>query len=120
MCDYKTGDLIVVEGYREPRVFLYYLGNEYIVSQKKTEWERNSLFSCFSSSPSKVSKYTPKQYVKDPVTIMKWLVDNGYKIDRYGDWCKVGEVSFITSMWKYCGKEKPNTYTWNPDWIEER
>lgn len=102
MCDYKTGDLIVVESYTEPRVFLYYTNVGDVAHQSKPNWDI-ATFNLVISKPHRVSKYIPKKYVKDAVTIMKWLVDNGYRVSPEGNWSKEGEpIGFVPKMWFFC------------------
>ena len=57
--------------------------------------------------------------VKNPVEIMRLLVDSLYEVDDTGYcWSNPGKITFLGDMWKYCGKT-PAGYSWEPEWLEE-
>jgi len=57
--------------------------------------------------------------VKDPVSIMKALVDDGYKCDIDGNWWCKSKPHFFAVMFKYCGTiPSESGYEWLPEWLE--
>lgn len=64
-----------------------------------------------------------KSYVKKASEIVKILEDDGYIVDKCGDWCKSGRTTFIAEMFQCCRKPiDPNDgldYEFINDWIEE-
>jgi hypothetical protein len=57
--------------------------------------------------------------VKDPVSVMRALVEAGYKVNESGDWTLDRDHhTFIPTMWYYCGKG-PIKFAWEPEWLEE-
>ena len=66
-----------------------------------------------------------KTYVKSAVEVMKYLVSDGYTVQRDGNWINInggigGKYGFVTDMWQYCGKEKPDVRNWPKGTLEER
>lgn len=63
---------------------------------------------------------TERRY-RDPVEIMQWLVNHGYRADDEGAWVKEYDIYiFLPNMWKHCGnREGDNRYKWHPEWIKE-
>ena len=59
--------------------------------------------------------------VKKASQIVKWLEDNGYKVDEDGDWDKEKvDCKFLAEMFRYCGKfPDQEEYEWLPEWLEE-
>ena len=59
--------------------------------------------------------------VKKASEIVKWLEDNGYKVDEDGDWDKEKvDCKFLAEMFRYCGKfPDQEEYEWLPEWLEE-
>ncbi len=66
-----------------------------------------------------VCLFPKEQKVKKPVALIKTLIEKGFLVTKEGNWKKKGELNFDRSMWQYCGKEKPATYRWHPEWLEE-
>ena len=68
-------------------------------------------------------------YVKSLEFMQGWIKAKGCKFHDNGDCirsCLNWDIhdtercpTLIKSMLDYCGKEKPNRYTWHPDWLEE-
>ena len=84
---------------------------------------------CYMDSDSTVWKYAlpiGKQiYVKSAVDIMKYLISEGYSVKDDGNWIHSnggvnGKYGFVTDMWQYCGKEKPDVRNWPKGTLEER
>jgi hypothetical protein len=60
--------------------------------------------------------------VKNPVDLMRALVEGGWEVDRQGNWVREGcHPSFTSSMWRHCGEPvEDNEYHWDESWIEEK
>jgi len=117
MCDFKTGDLIVVKGFGQPQVFLYKTILNDVVFQDGSSYNRGNYAASQSSAIERVERYEPKKIVKSAIEIMRDLKAFGYKVDSYGEWCHLRYPSFTTEMWQYCDKEAPTTYEWLDSWI---
>lgn len=61
----------------------------------------------------------PRIRVKKASEIVRWLEDNGYECDNYGWWVKLDCHSFKPTMFQYCGREKPASFFWLDEWLEE-
>jgi len=123
----KKGDVVVVWNYdnpddRELTIFLrkdsekfvclntLFSLNEFLERKDVHEW-------VFDNAELYENTCTPK--VKNPVEIMAHLLDQGYEVDHLGEWCTESDkVCFIPEMWQYCGKEKPDKWKWEPEWLE--
>jgi len=101
MCDFKTGDLISVDGWSDPRVYLYSGTRNNIFHQTKERYEEGNNACIGHSDRKDVIKYEPLRFVKsaiDPKRGTGWAI-------------------FYTGMWKYCGKEVGGSVEWMNSWI---
>ena len=57
-----------------------------------------------------------KVVVKDPVDLMKALVDGGWVVTEEGTWIQHNKPPFYPYMWDECGKEA-DAYNYDPSWI---
>lgn len=86
--------------------------NEYYVSKS---WDEVPFAAKYAVKP----KPKPK-LVKDPVSLMKQLVADGYSFyPETGSWRKHNHQFFVSCMWQYCGQEPSPSWTWEPQWLED-
>jgi len=102
------------------RVFLYKNAFGAFVCQQKLSWSLGEIPALSWPQIREVQVEVPKMkkiiMVKTANEIMQYLLGSGYKPDKEGNWRK-GEVpEFASSMWFYCGKEKPSYKWW---WMDE-
>lgn len=59
--------------------------------------------------------------VKKASEIVKWLEDNGYRVNENGSWVHFNfeKLTFSYIMFQYCGKESSDTFDWLDEWLEE-
>jgi len=120
MCDFKTGDLISVDGWSDPRVYLYSGTRNNIFHQTKERYEEGNNACIGHSDRKDVIKYEPLRFVKSAIEIMRDLIASGYEVDDLGNWNPkrgTGWAIFYTGMWKYCGKEVGGSVEWMNSWI---
>lgn len=58
--------------------------------------------------------------VKKASEIVKWLEDNGYRVEYAGYWRNPNNMpDFCPCRFQYCGKEPSKDHNWHPEWLEE-
>lgn len=63
-----------------------------------------------------------EERILDPVRMMQWLVEHGWKVNDRGNWFLPSGLSiyFTPKMWEYCGAKKPDlAYVWLNEWIDK-
>ena len=60
------------------------------------------------------------RYLKEPVEMMKTLIEGGWKPDEYGNFIREGYPIFASRMWYDCGKPEQSHWIVDPSWIEEK
>jgi len=121
MCEFKTGDLVLARGFYTDgewmeKVLLYFNINGLPVCQGKDSWRDGTIGSFVCDEIKPIPRY--EERIIDPVRMMQWLVDHGYKPTTYA-WLKGSEIAFNHEMWELCGKTKRGEWTLHPEWIEK-
>ncbi len=65
-----------------------------------------------------------KLYVKKASEIVKILEDDGYEVNKFGNWIHKNKLNFIVTMFILCENEIPigssiDGFTFLPEWLEE-
>jgi hypothetical protein len=59
------------------------------------------------------------QYVKKASTIVEWLEDNGYTVDKQGNWNSEDNIDFAYNMFVHCGRaDYDDDFEWLDEWLE--
>lgn len=74
---------------------------------------------CYVRYAEPVTKPKTITKVKKASEIVKWLEDNGYEVDEYGDWMLINNETFLSHMFQFCDKEPTTKVCWLPEWLEE-
>jgi len=58
--------------------------------------------------------------VKSVENIIKILREDGYEIDKNGDWMRNGAHNFLSPLFYFCGKPPSPKWKWESKWLEEK
>ena len=115
----KTGDKVLARDKNSGwvrAIYLFTTKYDRHICQRPYDWEHGHI-SWEIWDEVKPAPRTETR-VKKASEIMLWLEENDFKLDEDDDWAK-GTIYFVTSMWKYCGKEPYEGFDWLPEWLEE-
>jgi len=119
---------VIAEALRNGKSILCNLGDRRVLPDLVIGYKRESnypyvtRFDAWESAEPVLKKRTEIR-VKKASEIVKWLEDNGYNIDTYGDWkppyVDGTFIYFNHLMFRYCGEKPRENFTWLEEWLEE-